>query len=65
MAGSLAGVSIFASYQYRFSQQVESVRSVSVATTTAKMQWLEDFDAIDRMSRVKSPADEELLAALR
>jgi anti-sigma factor RsiW len=65
IAGSLASVALLVSYQYRLSQQGESIRNVSVATTTAKLQWLQDFDAINRMSRVQSPADEELLAALR
>lgn len=65
IAGSLACIAFFASTQYRLSQQAESVRNISVATTTSKVEWLADFDAINRMSRVQSPADEELLAALR
>ncbi len=65
IAGSFACLGFFVLSQHQLSQQGESVRNVTVATTSSKVEWLEDFDAIRRMSRVQSPADEELLAALK
>ncbi len=68
IAASVAAVAVFTSLQYRIAQQTEMARNVvhvSYAAATPKMEWLEDFDAIKQMSRVSSPADEELLAALQ
>jgi len=67
IAGSVACLTLLVTNQYRLSERVEMAENLGrvVAATDSKMDWLPDFDAINRMSRVQSPADEELLAALK
>ncbi|MDB6027729.1 MAG: hypothetical protein JWM68_3952 [Verrucomicrobiales bacterium] len=67
IAGSVACVALLISYQHQLSQRFEMAQNLGhvVSATNSKMEWLPDFEAINRMSRVQSPADEELLAALK
>lgn len=66
IAGFAACLGLLGLHQYQLSQQVAMARNVEATVAIApKVEWLQDFDTIHQMSNVSSPADEELLAALK
>ena len=59
------GVGIFSGHEYREAKRIEIARDVAVVSSAATFpqEWLQDFDAINRLS--EPPVDDELLAALQ
>jgi hypothetical protein len=63
----LIGAVVFAGQQYRthnLEVTAQSVAKISHAASVMTVDVLKDFEAINRFSRVTTPVDEELFAAL-
>ncbi|MEO6034347.1 MAG: hypothetical protein ABIQ35_03745 [Verrucomicrobiota bacterium] len=65
VASALAVAAVFSMNQYRVAQRTEIAHDIVAVSQVAivPQEWLQDFDAINRLSR--PPVDDELLAALQ
>jgi anti-sigma factor RsiW len=67
MALVVVGIGFLSFHQYQQntrSQIARSVVAVSAVATLPRMEWLQDFEAINRLNQV-TPMDDELLALLK
>lgn len=65
VASALLGVAFFSVSQYRAVKRTQIARDIVTMSqaATVPQEWLQDFDAINRLSR--PPVDDALLAALQ
>ena len=65
VASALIGAAVFSVNQYRAVKRTEIARDIVTMSqaATVPQEWLQDFDAINRLSR--PPVDDALLAALQ